>query len=639
MEVPRLRCEDHMKKVLLISMPYGPLERPALGLSLLKPALAAAGIECDVRYLNFTFADLLGLERYKWISGDLPYTAFAGDWTFTHLLYGERPAAEKRYLEQILRRTWCRSEEDIRGVMDVRSLATHFLEHSLAAVPWGDYAVVGFTSTFEQNIASLAMARRVKRLSPGTAIVFGGANWEGEMGLELHRRFRFVDYVCSGESEKSFPRLVEQIFQGGSAADIPGIVYRADGESVSTGPPELIREMDQMPVPDFTDYFRALSSSGAGSSVVPTLLFETSRGCWWGAKHHCTFCGLNGQSMAFRSKSAPRALAELEYLLDTWGIELVEAVDNILDMRYFRDLLPALAARKRSAQIFYEVKANLTRKHVELLRDAGVNRIQPGIESISDHVLKLMRKGTTALRNIQLLKWCKEYNILADWNLLYGFPGETADDYRAIMDLLPAIRFLGAPVAWGPVRMDRFSPYFNTPREFGMRNLSAMAPYQYLYPFPDESLSQIAYYFDYEYDPEIDPTGCAEEVVKYLEAWKNNPEMGSLCYDISADGALVLFDSRSDASVPELRLSGLERAAYECCDEQQSLSAVMRYLRSAFPEAEFGEAQVRGFLDSLVANRLMVTDGTYYLSLAVATNPGRILPPIVQIPELVMLGA
>jgi coproporphyrinogen III oxidase-like Fe-S oxidoreductase len=74
------------------------------------------------------------------------------------------------------------------------------------------------------------------------------------------------------------------------------------------------------------------------------------------------------------------------------GIELVEAVDNILDMKYFQDLLPALAAKQHSAQIFFEVKANLNRKHVKLLHEAGVNRIQPGIESMSDHVLKLMRK-------------------------------------------------------------------------------------------------------------------------------------------------------------------------------------------------------------------------------------------------------
>ncbi len=261
-----------MKKVLLICMPYGALERPALGLSLLKPVLAGLGIPCDVHYLNFTLADLLGHERYRWISSELPYTAFAGDWTFTDLLYGKRPGAEEAYVEEILRRLWCRSEADIRAVLDTRSLAARFLEHCLAAIPWRDYRVVGFTSTFEQNIASLALGRQIKRYSPDTAIVFGGANWEGDMGLELHRRFRFVDYVCSGESEASFPALVERIFGGSSVHDVAGIVYRSNGESVSTGAPQIVREMDQLPVPDFSDYFRDFGNSAAATGLIPTLL-------------------------------------------------------------------------------------------------------------------------------------------------------------------------------------------------------------------------------------------------------------------------------------------------------------------------------------------------------------------------------
>ena len=59
-----------------------------------------------------------------------------------------------------------------------------------------------------------------------------------------------------------------------------------------------------------------------------------------------------------------------------------------------------------------------------MLHLAGVHRIQPGIESLSNNVLKLMRKGTTGIRNIQLLKWCKQYKIAVDWNILYGFPGK-----------------------------------------------------------------------------------------------------------------------------------------------------------------------------------------------------------------------
>lgn len=614
-----------MKKVLLLSMPFGALERPALGISLLKADLASSGISCDVRYLTFAFAGLIGYEDYVWISSDLPYTAFAGDWTFTQALYGARPERDDGYIREVLHQTWQLDESSVRRLLGLRSAVPPFLDHCMAAIPWASYAMVGFTSTFEQNIASLSLARRVKAAHPDVAVVFGGANWEAEMGQELHRRFSFVDYVCSGEADESFPALARRVLAGkrvdDAKAPIPGIVYRSRGTSYSTGSAPLVRTMDALPVPDFSDYFRDLKQSAVASMVAPTLLFETSRGCWWGAKSHCTFCGLNGGSMAFRSKSPRRALDELEYLVDLWQIEFVEVVDNILDMKYFNDVLPALARAGSRIQLFYEVKANLTRRQVQTLHEAGVHRIQPGLESMSDHVLKLMRKGTTALRNIQLLKWCKEFNIAVDWNILYGFPGETREDYASTLRLLPLIRFLQPPAACGPIRLDRFSPYFNSPADFGFKNVRPMVSYKYLYPFDRNSLARIAYYFDYNYDARLDPTGYADEVIAYVYSWQRSPEMGMLCSVLRPDGRLALLDTRSDALRSELVLGGMEQAAYAYCDELHTGQAVARHLRERFPDARFDDRQVIDFLDSLVANRFMVSDGVHYLSLAVPTRP------------------
>lgn len=614
-----------MKEVLLLSMPFGALGRPALGISLLKARLTELGVASDIRYLMFPFAELVGYEEYFWISSEIAYTAFAGDWTFTHALYGERPEVEKRYISEVLCGTWQLDRFAIRRILRVRSLVPHFLDHCMATLPWEDYAVVGFTSTFEQNVASLALAKGIKAAHPQITVVFGGANWEGEMGRELHRQFPFVDCVCSGEAEQSFPALVEQVLDGETmdhpGSTIRGIVYRENGESIHTGLGHPIREMDELPIPDFSDYFHGLAQSTVAASVIPVLLFETSRGCWWGAKSQCTFCGLNGGNLAYRSKGAERALEELAYLVGRWRIDLVEVVDNMLDMRYFHDMLPALAQSQRSVSLFYEVKANLTRRQLQLLREAGVDRIQPGIESLSDHVLKLMRKGTTALRNIQLLKWCKEYNISVDWNILYGFPGETQEDYDAMLDLLPCIRFLTPPHTCGPVRLDRFSPYFNTPEEFGLVNVRPIPPYKYLYPFDDKSLSRIAYCFDYDYEPEVDPTGFASKVIAYTEDWRHAPEAGTLSSVPGTDGTLALIDTRHNATQPEFLLPGMETVAYEYCDTLHSSDAVARHLHSLFPEAGFTEQQIVNFLDSLVANKLMVTDGVHYLSLAIPVNP------------------
>jgi ribosomal peptide maturation radical SAM protein 1 len=610
-------------KILLLVMPFGALDRQALGVSILKARLVERGFSCDIRYLNFSFSELIGYEEYVWMNYQAPYTAFAGDWSFTEALYGPRPDVDQQYIDDVLLGTWRFSSTDLERLRRIRSLVPHFINYCRAVVPWSEYAMVGFTSTFEQNLASLALARVIKQAHPGIRTIFGGANWEGEMGQELHRQFPFVDYVCSGEAEMSLVALAEHEMRRTSPSSVPGIVYRDGTTSISTGPAQLIPKMDDLPVPDYSDYFHDLSQSTIGSMVVPTLLFESSRGCWWGAKSHCTFCGLNGGTMAFRAKSPRRALEELTGLVREWRLELVEAVDNILDMTYFREFLPALSGARLGLQMFYEVKANLSRRHLRLLRDAGVTRIQPGIESMSDHVLALMRKGTTALRNIQVLKWCRDYGISSDWNLLYGFPGETREDYRQTLELLPSIRFLPAPTACGPLRLDRFSPYHKAPADYGIVNIRPMGAYRYLYPFDEESLTRIAYYFDYGYETGVDPTGYAAEVIAYANEWKENPEHGALTGVLRPDGTLALVDTRADASWPALVLSGLDQAAYEYCDEVATVGGVVRELRTLFPDAPIEEERVQGFLDSAVENRLMVRDGKHYLSLAVATQAWR----------------
>jgi len=608
-------------KVLLLSMPYGALERPSIGLSLLKPSLNRHNIECDIMYLSFTFAEYIGYEEYRWIASELPYTAFAGDWTFAPSLYGEIREHDAAYIQNILQGIWHFDDNTVLRLQNIREFVPHFINHCVEVIDWGQYAVVGFTSTFEQNIASLALAQHIKHLYPDIYIVFGGANWEAEMGLELHRKFHFVDFSFSGPAEVSCPKLIEQLFATNSKAEnldqIKGIVYRNNFESIFTGTAEPLQSLDDLPFPDFSDYFGQLLESSAGSSVVPVLLLETSRGCWWGAKNQCTFCGLNGDKVTYQSKSASRVIKELFYLVDTWGLDLVEVVDNMLDMAYFEDVFPELAKQQRSLSIFYEVKANLTREHVRILSEAGVDRIQPGIESLSNHVLSLMRKGTTALINIQLLKWCREYGVGVDWNLLYGFPGETRKDYDHIRSLLPAIRFLGPLPTCGPVRMDRFSPYYKNPKEFGLINIRPLEVYQYIYPFNNETISKIVSCFDFDYRANINPRGYATEVIEYIDYYRHDLERGSLIWIKGGDDInLILLDSRSEAVGNEFKLTGYQKDVYEYCDSCRSKIKIVAFLREKQPRTSISESALNLFLDEMVHNRLMITEDDKYLSLA-----------------------
>jgi ribosomal peptide maturation radical SAM protein 1 len=601
-------------------MPYGALERPALGISLLKANLVASGFGCDIRYLTFAFADCIGAAEYQWIQSELPHVAFAGDWTFAAAL-GEREGAEQEYLDTVLRGQWRVDDNSIGRLARARAYAGHFLEHCLVTVPWERYEVVGFTSTFEQNVASLALASRLKALRPELPIVFGGANWEGEMGIALHERLPFVDFVCSGEADESFPRLLERIADGREPDDVPGVVFRRRGVTVSTGPAALVRDLDTLRPPDFDDYVAALEESPAAVEITPLMLLETSRGCWWGAKHHCTFCGLNGGAMAYRSKSAETALAEIHRLHDRYGATAVSVVDNILDMRYFKTLLPRLAVDGPELDLFYEVKANLTREQVRVLGAAGVRNIQPGIESLSDQVLRLMRKGTTALQNVQLLKWCREYGIRPDWNLLYGFPGEDPEEYAAMIPLIRSIRFLEPPGAHGSIRLDRFSPYHSDPVSFGMLHVRALPAYRSLYPFDDETLARVAYYFDFDYADGREPLAYVQPVLDVVDDWRRNGPDGGFWAIGGIDGSLALVREEGGAPHEVTRLESWQAATYEACDEIQSLTSLARQ-----PDlADVPSDELMEFLRWCIGERLMLERDGRVLALAVH-SPARAAP-------------
>lgn len=601
-------------RVVLVTMPFGAIDRPALGLSLLQAVARRNGFDCDVRYLTLPFAEFLGASEYLWLTDQVPYESFAGDWLFSEALYGPRPQVDAAYTQHILRDRYRLADDDIRRLQRARAYVEPFLQHCLDTVPWGDYDVIGFTSTFQQNLASLALAGRVKARHPASMVAFGGANWEGEMGVALHRRFRFVDVACSGEAEESFPALLSAVRGGRPPADVPGVVYR-DGALSRSTPAHPVEDLDALPYPCFDAFFSALAASSCSVDLSPRLLVETARGCWWGERSHCTFCGLNGAGMRFRSKSPARALAEITALVDAYGVSVISVVDNILDMRYFRNVLPSLAEGP-PLELFWEIKANLSRKQVRTLAAAGARSVQPGIESMSDAVLDLLAKGTTMRRNVQLLKWGREYGVKIEWNLLFGAPGEDPGEYARQTELFEHLSFLDPPGACGPVRLDRFSPYHSDPGRFGIVNVRPTASYRYLYDVPAAELDQIAYYFDFDYGDGRSPLDYAMPAINAVERWRQHHQAGSgLWMATQPDGTVTIVDHRTGRPRRSSTIDGWKAAVFTACDRARARVEI-----DALPSVAGVEAEVvTRFLDRCVTVGVMVHDGEQWLALPVHT--------------------
>ena len=269
--------------------------------------------------------------------------------------------------------------------------------------------------------------------------------------------------------------------------------------------------------------------------------------------------------------------------------------------------------------LFYETKANLRKDQIRLLKRAGITKLQPGVESLIDDVLKLMRKGVGALHNIQLLKWCKELGVKPHWNVLWGFPGEPPEEYERLAAVVPLLRHLPPPGGFGQIRLDRFSPNFFDAERLGFKDVRPLAPYRHVYPLPDDVLRNLAYYFSYDYQEPRDVAGLRPR------AWRAS------CGAWKRDGTSELFavpcsrrarDRRHAAG----RAAALHRAARPGAGAVRGLRRGRERRRTSRPPWSapgFGrlpDAAITDALAPLVERGFVLRDGPRYLALAVGVG-------------------
>lgn len=605
-----------MRRVILVSMPFASVGYPSLALSLLKPLLEKEGVLCDVSYLNIAFQAYTGCPDVYKEAADY---GIIGEWVFGEELFGEEWAESARArLDALLSPGKSKLRTIGENLASLRSMVGPFIRECMETVNWNNYGIIGFTSVFSQQVASLALARRIKQRWPEKIIAFGGANCDEIMGRALLRLLPFVDWVFSGEADLTFPQAVTQWFAGRPPEGIPGVAYRHKGQIIEQGHGES-PELDSLPYPDFDDYFVSLKKWAPEALPSAYVCLEFSRGCWWGGKSQCIFCGLNCRTLHFRHKSPQRAEAEISTLTARYGVGKVILTDAILDMGFFKILLPALSNGGGLEELLLETKVNLNRKQVHILKSARVKQFQPGIESLDTEILTYMRKGTTLLQNVQLLKWAREYGIYPVWNFLYGFPRENAEAYRRMALLIPSIVHLRPPGTVMPVVLQRFSPLFEQSKEWGLKAIRACAGYRSFYPFGQEDLDELAYIFDYDFDGKTNIPTYIGPVEQEMQAWQQcweHREPPLLAFERQQYGKIVIYDTRPCRQGSQVELEGEMTIAYLACDARRRFDSLAKEIQENMGKEYCGDTRLRRCLAELVARRLMLREGDWYLSLA-----------------------
>lgn len=550
--------------VLLINPPFHSLKYPSLGVHLLQACGREAGFRVQVLYANMLLASIIGEEQNEKIC-DAPEGTFAGERLFARCAFGLPPLG--RRASRMFESDWVIGPNkdweigldlSFRAIRKPISLSMlrrleqridGYLDSVTKAVNARSYKIVGCTTTFEQTAASVALLGRIKGLRKGIITIVGGANCEGEMARGIASIPSSIDYIFSGESEVTFVNFVRDILAGS----------RPQSRLIQGEP---CRDMDALPRPAFEEFyeqrrrFLPMSKVPAEQTEVP---YETSRGCWWGQKHHCTFCGFSEEAIAFRQKSPARVIEDLHALLDAYPTKKVYMTDSIMPYAYFRTLLPLLASERLGATIFYEQKANLSLPHILALQRAGITSIQPGIESLSSRLLTLMDKGVQARQNLMLLRYARAAGVGLFWYLLWGFPADDVKAYEETLGILPLLHHLPPPHGLAHLSIDRFSPYYSHSTQFGVRNIKPLAGYHNFLP-QGADVERIAYHFTAEYS-----SGAHDHMEVICRLWQ---EMARW------QGA---WSQKDGSPTEEVRLSR-KRGLYELVDSRDLWRKKRRYL-------------------------------------------------------------
>jgi ribosomal peptide maturation radical SAM protein 1 len=535
-------------------------------------------------------------------------------------------AAARIMKEESGRNVWKAKFADLKYLEHLRDEAVpEFLDAVLKRVLDASPTIVGFTATFNQVMSSLALAKRIKQSRSDIQILAGGACFDGEMGQEYHRALPdVVDHVFIGEAEESFREYLRRVKAGESTHGIPGVTSVVGGE-LKLIPGRPLADMNASPMPDYDEFFsekqRLFEETGKVFNIE-FMPFESSRGCWWGEKNQCVFCGINPELMGFRAKELDGVIREIVTLSARYGVIKLTATDWIISRWYCDELFRRLKELDLDLEIFYELRADMKKWQMKLMKEAGVVMVQPGIESFSTPLLQLMKKGTSAIRNVQFLRWCKELGINASYNILCGFPDEKAEWYLEMAKLIPRLRHLQPPVSnLTPIEMHRFAPLYEKREGFGIDLHIQRPDYAFNFPSGHADPLKISYFFGFHCSRLAATDSYMKVVEAAVEPWladKESKNPAIFEYMIGA-GFLRITDTRQGEG-RYLHLEDLHQDVVLLCDSVQSRKTLAKDLSARYPR-EVADGTIDRVIDELVDSDVLMAEGSQLLTLPLGHRP------------------
>ena len=388
--------------IVLLQLPFWAIDCPSLGLALLKSYLALHNISCRVIDINANAYCLRGklYEEY---------------WEATHgFNYSQDREAMLRYYK------------------DNRALFLYYMGEINKLNP----VIVGCSCKSSSFLLSQIFLEDLKNNFPRFKHILGGPSTAYFMkNAEKLLSKDYIDAVSLSEGEKSLVNYFCSLDK--DATDpIAGLAYKKEGSIITGGPADFIKNLDELPFPDFSDFnFKHYISPNR-------LPAYTSRSCI----NRCIYCTARNYLKPFRYRSGKRIFDEIKYLKQQYPdlnyVRMCDDISNasIKELSVFCDLMIesklGIKWNLENAVIRKEMRTPLYKR----LRKAGCTLIGYGMETPSIRLLagvgKVLAKDVDIAR---VFKEGKRAGIYISTSVMFGLPDEKEEDFIQLMNFLKKI--------------------------------------------------------------------------------------------------------------------------------------------------------------------------------------------------------
>jgi len=283
---------------------------------------------------------------------------------------------------------------------------------------------------------SILVIKELEERYPEKRVILGGVSTKS-VEEKILENFPWMDIIVRGEGEKTAPELLDKLLSKQDISMVKGINYRKNGKVISTPDRERIMNLDNVSFPAF-HHINLKDYQGYG--------IITSRGC----PYSCTFCSVApiwGFTPYFRSNK--NIIEEMKFLNQEAGVNLFLFQDEFFVSGKERVVSFCQDLKKSGLNVKWKTfgRINLTDEEtMKRMVDVGCIEIRYGIESGSDRILELTKKGFKAKEAIDVITKAINLFNTVDAFYIWGFPFENMDDFYQSVFQMNSLRMMGVNI-------------------------------------------------------------------------------------------------------------------------------------------------------------------------------------------------